>query len=164
MASHLDAESFGVTRYKKAMGMRAVLEPRRTLGECWVVYGLIRLVVAAAMFVWSAIATVMFGVLLNRVPDPFTLMGIFHFFYWGMVALVLLQGALGVFTGAALITGQRSARSLAIAAGVVALPDITLGIMLGGYTLVALLPARVVSSDMPNSAPWAAPSPSGAIR
>jgi hypothetical protein len=50
----------------------------RTLGVCWTVYGVIRLVMAVWLVVFSTTATLMFGALLARVPDPFTLMTIFH--------------------------------------------------------------------------------------
>ena len=160
MASHQSVGSLGGTMGADERAVRVASRTHRVLGECWIVYGLIHLVVAAAMFVWSAIATVMFGALLDRVPDPFTLMAIFHVFYWGMAILAVVGGVLGLFAGVALIRGQRSARNLAIVAGVASLPDIPVGTALGGYTLVALLPGRGDWSDMPSTA-WAAASSSG---
>jgi len=40
------------------------------LGGCWIVYGVIRLVQATLLVLYSGTATVMFGALLSRVPDP----------------------------------------------------------------------------------------------
>ena len=60
----------------------------RTLGVFWIVYGIVRLVMAVCLFIYSGTATLMFGALLNRVPDPFSLMTDFHFFYIVMIALV----------------------------------------------------------------------------
>ena len=44
---------------------------RRTLGALWGLYGIVRLVLAAAMIVNWPIATVMFGALLSRVGNAF---------------------------------------------------------------------------------------------
>jgi hypothetical protein len=82
----------------------------------------------------------MFGALLNRVPDPFTLMGVFHFMYLGMIALSVVCGILGLIAGVALLGGNRSGRTLALVAGFLSLSNIPLGTTLGIYTLVVLLP------------------------
>ena len=57
-----------------------------TLGVLWIVYGVIRLTMAACLLIYASTATLMFGALLNRVADPFTLMGFFHFLYTAMIA------------------------------------------------------------------------------
>jgi len=49
----------------------------RTVGSLWIVYGVIRLVLAALLILYTGTVTVMFGTLLNRVADPFTLMSFF---------------------------------------------------------------------------------------
>jgi hypothetical protein len=59
---------------------------------------------------WRA-AALMFGALLNRVPDPFTLMGVFHFLYTVMIALSAVCGILGLMAGLALLAKQRSGRT-----------------------------------------------------
>jgi hypothetical protein len=112
----------------------------RTLGRCWIVYGVIRLVLATLLVVYSGTATVMFGALLNRVPDPFTLMDVFHFLYVVMIVLSAVCGILGLVAGLALLGGQRSGRTLALIAGVLSLSNIPLGTTLGICTLVVLLP------------------------
>jgi hypothetical protein len=112
----------------------------RTLGGCWIVYGVIRLVLATLLVLYSGTATVMFGALLSRAPDPFTLMGIFHFMYVVMIALSVVCGILGLMAGLALLGGQRSGRTLALTAGFLSLSNIPLGTALGVYTLVVLLP------------------------
>ena len=106
MASHQSVGSLGGTMGADERAVRVASRTHRVLGECWIVYGLIHLVVAAAMFVWSAIATVMFGALLDRVPDPFTLMAIFHVFYMGGWRSLRLWGeCCGLFAGVALMQG-----------------------------------------------------------
>jgi hypothetical protein len=112
----------------------------RILGGCWIVYGIIRLVLATFLIFYSGTATVMFGALLSRVPDPFTLMSIFHVMYIAMIALSIVCGILGLVAGLALLGGQRSGRTLALIAGFLSLSNIPLGTTLGIYTLVVLLP------------------------
>ena|SRR6202171_1969353 len=112
----------------------------RMLGICWVTYGVIRLLAAVWLVSFSNSATVMFGALLVRVPDPFTMMSFFHFIYTLVVVLSVVCGVLGILAGWALLAGQRSGRSLALLAGFLSLYEIPLGITLGIYTLIDLLP------------------------
>ena len=114
----------------------------RTLGVFWIVYGIVRLVMAVCLFVYSGTATLMFGALLNRVPDPFSLMTDFHFFYIVLIALSVLCGILGIISGLALLAGGGSGRVLALAAAFFSLCEIPLGLTLGTYTLIVLLPIR----------------------
>jgi len=106
----------------------------RVLGICWGLFAAVWLVS------FSNTATVMFGSLLGRVPDPFTMMAFFHFLYTLVVALSVVCGALGILAGWALLAGQRSRRALTLIAGFLSLSDIPLGITLGIYSLVVLLP------------------------
>ena len=121
-------------------GIRRLSGHLRTLGGCWIVYGVIRLILATLLVLYSGTATVMFGALLSRVPDPFTLMGVFHFLYIAMIALSVVCGILGLMAGLALLRGKQSGRTLAILAGVLSVSNIPLGTALGIYTLVVLLP------------------------
>jgi hypothetical protein len=114
----------------------------RTLGRLWIVYGVIRLIMAVCLFIFSGTATLMFGALLNRVPDPQTLMSVFHILYIVMIVWAAVCGILGLVAGVALLTGQRSGRTLALLAGFLSLPNLPLGTALGIYTLVVLLPIR----------------------
>jgi hypothetical protein len=84
----------------------------------------------------------MFGSLLNRVADPFTLMALFHFAYLCTIALAVVTGIIGIMAGLALIGGQRSGRTLGLIAGFLALSNIPLGTTLGIYTLIVLIPMR----------------------
>lgn len=111
----------------------------RILGICWLLYGVIRLVTALWLALFSNTATLMFGALLNRVPDPFSLMSFFHFFYAVLVATSTVCGILGICAGSALLTGRRSGRTLAIIAAFLSLSSIPLGTTLGIYSLIVLL-------------------------
>lgn len=115
----------------------------RGLGICWVLYGILRLAIAAWLVFFNATATLMFGALLNRVADPFTLMSAFHLVYGAIVVFSALCGIVGVLAGLALLSGAGSARALAVIAAVLALSGIPLGTTLGIYSLIVLLPSRV---------------------
>jgi uncharacterized membrane protein len=110
-----------------------------TLGTFWVVYGIIRLVVAILLVLYSGVATVMFGALLARVADYQTFMSIFHLFYFIAIIATALSGLFGLVAGLSLLVGRRSARSLALVAGLLSVSDIPLGTTLGIYTLIIFL-------------------------
>jgi hypothetical protein len=114
----------------------------RILGICWIVYGVIRLCIAFWLTTFSVSATLMFGALLTRVPNPFTLMSAFHFIYLGIVVWSAVAGVVGMVAGFALLAGQRSARALVIFAAFLSLCEFPLGIALGVYSLIVLLPAN----------------------
>jgi uncharacterized membrane protein HdeD (DUF308 family) len=111
-----------------------------TLGACWIVYGVIRVITALGLVIFSGTATLMFGALLNRVPNPFALMNDFHVLYTAIIVLAVLSGILGIIAGLALLTGNGSGRLLGLIAGFLSLSNIPLGTTLGIYTLVVLLP------------------------
>jgi len=112
---------------------------RRVLGVCWLIYGVLSLLAAVLMVMYSGTATVMFGALLSRVPDPYTLMSLFHLIYGVAVGLAVLCGALGVLAGITLLSGSGAGRILALAAAFLSISRFPLGTTLGVYTLVVLL-------------------------
>jgi hypothetical protein len=116
----------------------------RILGSFWTVYGVFRLIMVLCLLIYGSTATLMFGALLNRVPDPFALMDVFHFLYTLMIALSAVCGLFAFIAGAALIGGLRSGRRLALIAAVLSVSDIPLGVTLGIYTLVELLPIKTL--------------------
>ncbi len=118
-----------------------------SLGVCWIAYGIICLVVTVWLFAFTTTATLMFGALLTRVPDPYTLMSAFHFLYLGAIIWSAASGALGILAGVTLLTGQYSARTVAIVAALVSLPELPLGVIIGVYTLVVLLRVPPVQSS-----------------
>jgi hypothetical protein len=134
----------------------------RLLAVCWIVYGLICLATALVMLVYRGMATVMFGTLLSRVADPFSLMSLFHVVYTLIVVLSVLCGVLGIVAGLGLMAGHHSGRTLALVAGFLSLPRIPLGIMLGTYTLVVLLPDAALNTEY--TSPRAALTPPVPIR
>jgi hypothetical protein len=113
----------------------------RNLGILWVVYGLLRLVTALGIFMWSTTLTLMWGALLSRVPNPFALMDYFHLFLGFAIILGIVAGIVSIIAGLALMSGGGSSRSLGLVAAFFGLINGPLGIALGAYTLVVLVPA-----------------------
>jgi hypothetical protein len=118
---------------------------RRIFGVCWILYGILRLIMGICLVLFSETATVMFGALLVRVPDPFILMSDFHIIYTAIVVLSFLCGLFGLLAGLALSANQRPARTLALLAAFLSVSEIPFGTTLGIYTLIVMLPSGGVS-------------------
>jgi len=112
----------------------------KSLGKCWIAYGLFRVCLGIAQILFAPTATVMFGSLLNRVANPFTLLGIFHVFYGVVILLSLVCGVLGILGGLAIARNAKAGRGLLVTASFLSLSEMPLGIALGVYTLIQLLP------------------------
>jgi len=115
---------------------------RQILGVCWIVYGIYRLILGICLFVYTGTATVMFGALLGRVPDAFSLMADFHVFYAVIVVLSFVCGLIGLLAGLALVAKQGTGRKLALVAAISSVSDLPFGTTLGIFTLIAFLPLR----------------------
>ena len=126
-----------------------VANHRRILGACWIVYGIARVLLAFWLLAFHITAKLMFGALMTRVPNTYTLMDSFDVFYTGMVILSVLCGILGVLAGLALLASWSSGRTVALAAAFLALPEMPLGLMLGVYTIVVLLPRYDARASAP---------------
>ena len=111
-----------------------------TLGSLWVVYGILRLVAAILLLLYAGTATVMFGALLTRVPDPATLMTTFHVLYISATLVTALSGLFALMAGTSLLTAKPFARSFSLLAAFLSLHDLPLGTTLGIYTLIVTLP------------------------
>jgi hypothetical protein len=118
----------------------------RNLGILWVIYGLLRLITALGIFMWSATLTLMWGALLSRVPNPFALMDDFHTLLILAIIFGIVAGIIAIISGLALMSGGGSARKLGIVAAFFALISDPLGVALGAYTLVVLVPADARTS------------------
>lgn len=118
----------------------------RTLGSLWIAYGIFRLIVAVLLAMFHTTATVMFGALLTRVPNPFALMSDFHFVYASLIGLAILAGIFAILAGLALLTSQNAARTLALIASFLSVSEIPFGLTLGVYTLTELLPRGSVQN------------------
>ena len=113
----------------------------RNLGVLWIVYGFLRLAGALLIFLSSATLSVMWGALLTRVPNPYSLMDFFHLLLVVLMILGVLAGIVSIAAGLTLASGGLSGRKLGLAAAFFGLTNGPLGIALGAYTLVLLVPA-----------------------
>ncbi len=109
------------------------------LALCWLVYGVVRIAAGIWLLTFINTATVMFGALLVRVPNPYSLMGVFHLVYAGLTFLAVASGIFGVLAGVALLAGQASGRVLALVASFLSVADPPVGTTLGIYTLIVFL-------------------------
>jgi hypothetical protein len=116
------------------------LNSGKFLGFAWIVYGIARILLALWLMAFEPTAKVMFGALLSRVANPYAMMDHFHIVYFGIVVISFVCGALGILAGLALLTGSSVGRTLALWAAFLSLPEMPLGLMLGIYTIVRLLP------------------------
>ena len=114
----------------------------KTLGIWWVAYGVLRILMGVLQIFFAPTATVMFGALLGRVADPYTLMSIFHVVYILGIVVSFLCGILGIIGGLAKLSDGRSGRGALIAASLLALSEMPIGIALGTYTLVVVVPRQ----------------------
>jgi hypothetical protein len=119
------------------------------LGILWAVYGIVRLVIALVLIFFNGIATVMFGALLTRVPNPFALMTDFHILYVFIIVWNILSGIVALGAAGGLLGRGSSAPKIVILAAFLALPVLPFGVMLGVYTLIVFLPSRRTSLDSP---------------
>jgi hypothetical protein len=68
------------------------------------------------------------------------LMADFHFLYLAVEVWSVAAGVIGILAGLALLANQSAARWLALFAAFLSLSEIPLGITLGSYTMIVLLP------------------------
>src|SRR6202790_1655006 len=95
-------------------------------GGLWIVYGILRLIAVIILVLYTGTATVMFGALLTRVPDPFTLMTIFHIFYIAAILVTALSGLFALMDGPSLLTAKPFARGFSLLAAFLSLSDLPL--------------------------------------
>jgi hypothetical protein len=109
------------------------------LAAGWLIFGVFRLIVAIWMLSFAGTATVMFGTLLNRVPNPYSLMGVFHIVYSCWMILSAASGVFALLTGITLMSGAGVRRLVALTAAFLSVPFLPVGTMLGTYTMVLFL-------------------------
>jgi hypothetical protein len=107
---------------------------------------LLRFVSAIGVSLYSATLTLMWGALLNRVPNPFTLMDSFHIVMTCLIILGIVAGVVSIIAGLNLMPGGQSARWLGLLAAFFGLTNGPVGVALGAYTLVVLVPAHTRNS------------------
>ena len=125
--------------------MPTVSEPDgtyRTLGVLWFFYAILRFAGAVFILIYTSTLTLMWGALITRVPNPFALMSFFHLFLVFAMVLNIVAGIVALLAALSLLGRAGSSRTTALIASFFALIDGPLGIALGAYTLLALVPRR----------------------
>jgi hypothetical protein len=112
----------------------------RTLGIVWLIFGVVRALGAVWMVLYSGTLTVMWGALLNRVPDPLSWMSMFHFFLVGAIAFYVILAILSFLAGFSILSRPASAGSIALVAAFLALVSGPLGVAIGVPTIVVFFP------------------------
>lgn len=112
----------------------------KTLGLAWIIYGVYRLAVTVWLIAFTPTATVMFGALLTRVPEPYSLMTAFHILYSVAIVWSGISAVLAILAGLAMLVSQNAARILVVAAALLALPELPFGVMIGVYTMTRTAP------------------------
>jgi hypothetical protein len=116
------------------------------LGVWWMIYGVLCVAKVAWIVINEATLTLMWGALLNRVANPFFWMSMFHFAMLAVVIVVVVTALFSFLAAIALMQGGPSSRTLALVAGFLGLITGPLGIALGVYTLIVMLPQTVGQS------------------
>lgn len=123
----------------------------KALGVLWLIYGCLRVVAVAALLVYSGTLALMWGALLNRVPDALAWMTAFHVVLVIVIAWCIIAAFFSFVAGIALMRKSAPARMDTLVAALLALPDLPLGIVLGVYTIAVLLPRSPVTQSRPQS-------------
>lgn len=108
------------------------------LGGLWFVYGVLRIIMAVLLVVFSGTARLMAGAVLTRVPHPLAWMSTFVVFYWIVIAWCIVCVILSFLAAGMLLVESKPAPKLATIAAFVSLPEIPFGLVLGTYTLLRL--------------------------
>lgn len=112
----------------------------RRAGILWLAYGCLRVAEAAFIVVFSGTLSLMWGALLARVPDPAAWMAAFHALLILAAAWCIISGFFSFVAGLALLRRWPASKADTLIASLLALPDLPFGIVLGVYTMLALLP------------------------
>jgi hypothetical protein len=107
-------------------------------GGLWFVYGILRIVMAVLLVVFSGTARLMAGAVLTRVPHPLAWMSTFVAFYWLVIAWCVVCAILSFLAAGMLLVESRPAAKVATIVAYVSLPEIPFGLLLGTYTLLRL--------------------------
>jgi hypothetical protein len=117
-----------------------------TLGLLWMIYGILCIAKAAWIVINSATLTLMWGALLNRVANPFLWMSLFHFAMLAVVVLAVVTALISFLAAIALMQAGAPRRTLALVASFFGLITGPLGIALGVFTMIVMLPQPVGQS------------------
>lgn len=120
--------------------MKSDTRESQRAGVLWLTYGCLRIAQVAFIVVFSGTLSLMWGAMLGRVPDPPAWMATFHVFLVLAAAWCIVSGFFSFVAGFALLKRWPASKADTLIASLLALPDLPFGIVLGVYTMLALLP------------------------
>jgi hypothetical protein len=114
----------------------------RVLAIIWIIYSIIRIVMAVWTLVFSYYFLPMMQAYLSHgtTSIPFSLVHILRLFYGAAAAYGVATGALGLYAGIALLQRKRIGRVLAVVAAFLCVLGIPLGTAVAVYTLIVFMP------------------------
>jgi len=131
--------------------MQTIGSRQSTLGILWAIYGILCIVRAAWIVVYSATLTLMWGAIINRVADPFFWMNMFHIWLIGAVVVLILAAIFSFLAAVSLMQTRGAGRLVTLVACVLGIVTGPLGIALGVYTMAVPL-ARSADQSHTNHA------------
>ncbi|HTZ74440.1 MAG TPA: hypothetical protein VMB47_11000 [Candidatus Aquilonibacter sp.] len=123
----------------------------RTLGILWLAYGCLRIAEVAVIVVFSGTFALMWGALLDRVPSPLLWMTAFHVGLVLAAAWCIVSAFFSFVAGIALMRNWTPGRVDTVIAALLALPDLPFGVILGVYTIVALMARTAAVPERPRT-------------
>jgi hypothetical protein len=111
----------------------------RTLGTLWVLFGILCALGAVWLVMSANSLHLMWGALLNRVPDPYSWMRLFNVVLLAAIILMIATPIFSIMAAIALMQQGGPARTWPIVAAVLGVMCSPIGIALGVYTLVLFL-------------------------
>jgi ABC-type spermidine/putrescine transport system permease subunit II len=121
------------------------------LGILWLIYGCLRIVEVAVIVAFSGTFALMWGALLDRVPSPLPWMTAFHVGLVLAAAWSIVSAFFSFVAGIALLRNWTPGRVDTLVAALLALPDLPFGIVLGVYTIAALMVRTTALAERPRS-------------
>lgn len=112
----------------------------KTLGILWILFGILCALTAAWLVIDASVLRLMWGALLTRVPDPHAWMGMFSILLFSAIVLALAATVFSVVGAIALMQHGGPTGGWPIVASILAVMCGPIGIALGVFTLVLLLP------------------------
>lgn len=131
--------------------MKSEAREFRNAGILWLSYGCLRVTETAFIVAFSGTLSLMWGALLARVPDPQPWMTVFNVGLFFATAWCVVSALFSFFTGISLLQKKTPSRADTMVPSLLALPDFPFGIILGVYTLIALMPRPAVVAERSRS-------------
>lgn len=130
----------GLVSAEDAMPTLALQRHARLMGILWLIFGVLRAVASVLLVTKSGVLALMWGAVLDRVPNPYAWMRFFELTLAALAVVVMVSAVASLAAGLALLARARAGRILGIFAAFLAFVDGPPGAALAVYTLIMLLP------------------------